>query len=343
MVGCQTCVGCEPLGQQVPQTNLLWDISKNAELLLFWGCDQETTTWGWGGQLPSRLSYWWSELGIKQIYIAPDCNYAAAVHADKWIPILPNTDAALYLAIAHHWFANGTYDKAYLETHAHGVEEFEAYVMGTEDGIPKTPEWAAPITGVPARITKALAKEWASKRTTIVIGNGGPAIRGPYSHEPARLQALCLAMQGLGRPGCNQAKMIEWAFHSEAQFMSHPRPEINTNLTAAYTGGGRPSSTVSLCSLRRSSRRRSLRVRAAGTVIGTAQAVPETISSWNIITLLKVARRSTWCGPTRRLGSPVGTKAMISLGPCGTSPSSSSSPSIPGSRTIAFWPTSFCR
>ena len=99
--------GCEPIGQQLPQKNLLYDISKNAELLLFWGCDQETTTWGWGGQLPSRFSYWWTELGIKQIYIAPDCNYANAVHADKWIPILPNTDAALYLAIAHRWFTRG--------------------------------------------------------------------------------------------------------------------------------------------------------------------------------------------------------------------------------------------
>ncbi len=49
------------------------------------------------------------------------------------------------------------------------------------------------------------------KRTTVVISNGGPAIRGPYSTEPARLQVLCLAMQGLGKPGCNQAKMIEWA------------------------------------------------------------------------------------------------------------------------------------
>ena len=93
--------GMQPVGQQMPQTNLLYDISKNAELLLFWGCDQETTTWGWSGQFASRLSYWWTELGIKQIYIAPDVNYANAVHADKWIPVLPNTDAALYLAIAH--------------------------------------------------------------------------------------------------------------------------------------------------------------------------------------------------------------------------------------------------
>ena len=228
--------GCEPIGQQLPQKNLLYDISKNAELLLFWGCDQETTTWGWGGQLPSRLSYWWTELGIKQVYIAPDCNYASAVHADKWIPILPNTDAALYLAIAHRWFTRGTYDKAYLETHAYGVEQFEAYVMGEEDGVPKSPEWAAPITGVPTRIIKALADEWASKRTTVVIGNGGPGIRGPYSTEPARLQVLCLAMQGLGKPGCNQAKMIEWALAADPENQAAPKPTVITDLYAAYRG-----------------------------------------------------------------------------------------------------------
>ena len=140
--------GCEPVGQQMPQKNLLYDISKNAELILHWGCDLETTVWGWQGQLTSRLSYWWTELGIKQIFIAPDVNYACAVHADKWIPLLPNTDAALYLAVAHEWFKNGTYDKAYLETHAYGVDKFEDYVMGREDGEAKSAEWAAPIASL---------------------------------------------------------------------------------------------------------------------------------------------------------------------------------------------------
>ena len=91
------------------------DVAKNAELLLFWGCDQETTPWGWQGQLPSRLSYWYTELGIKQIYVCPDLNYAAAVHADRWIPVLPNTDAALLPGDHLQWFKDGTYDKEYLE------------------------------------------------------------------------------------------------------------------------------------------------------------------------------------------------------------------------------------
>jgi trimethylamine-N-oxide reductase (cytochrome c) len=40
------------------------------------------------------------------------------VHADKWIPVLPNTDAALQLAIIYMWGAEDTYDIAYVKTHA---------------------------------------------------------------------------------------------------------------------------------------------------------------------------------------------------------------------------------
>lgn len=229
--------GMQPVGQQVPQTNNILDIAQNSELLLFWGCDQETTTWGWEGQLPSRLSFWFTQLGIKQIYIHPDVNYASAVHADRWIPILPNTDAALYLAIAHVWITEGTYDKKYLATHAVGFKKFEDYVMGKEDGIPKTPKWAEEITHVPSRIIKALAREWASKRTSVVIGNGGPGIRGPYSTEPARLQVLLLAMQGLGKPGANQVKMIEWGLFDNQEQVATPRGIVLPILLKAYTGG----------------------------------------------------------------------------------------------------------
>jgi anaerobic selenocysteine-containing dehydrogenase len=202
--------GCESVGKQRDQTNIVPDIAEHTEMLLFWGCDPETTPWGWGGQLVSRLCYWFTELGIKQVYICPDVNYGTAVHADKWIPIRPNTDAALQLAIAYVWITEGTYDKEYVATHAVGFGKFEEYVLGKEDGIAKTPEWAEEKTAIPSWTIKALAREWASKRTSIPHSNGGPYIRGPYSTEPARLEVILLGMQGLGKPGCHQLSMIEW-------------------------------------------------------------------------------------------------------------------------------------
>jgi len=232
--GAKHAWGMEPVGQMTQQTNLVPDIAENTEMLLFWGCDVESTSWGWGGQLASRLCYWFTELGIKSIFVCPDLNYTAAIHADKWIPIRPNTDPALQLAIAYVWIGEGSYDKEYMATHSVGFDKFEEYVLGKEDGVPKTPKWAEEITGVPARTIKALAREWASKRTSIAHGNGGPYIRGPYASEPARLEVLLLAMQALGKPGATQFKMIEW---SNQRALCLPRSQFSINLRAASRGG----------------------------------------------------------------------------------------------------------
>jgi molybdopterin guanine dinucleotide-containing S/N-oxide reductase-like protein len=228
--------GCEPVGQMQPVINAMPDISKNAELLLFWGCDPETTPAAFDGQFASRLCYWWTELGLKSIYICPDLNYGAAIHADKWIPIKPNTDAALMLALAYLWITEGTYDKEYISTHSFGFEKFVEYVNGKEDGVPKTPKWAARITGISEITIKALAREWASKRTTIVHGNGGPGIRGPYSTERGRLEVLLLAMQGLGKPGAHQVKMIEWGLRSERATNPMPLGKLIPRVADAFTG-----------------------------------------------------------------------------------------------------------
>ncbi|NTU89193.1 MAG: molybdopterin-dependent oxidoreductase, partial [Actinobacteria bacterium] len=227
--------GQSPLGQG-DQYNLWHDVSQNCEMLLFWGCDMETTPWAWGGQQSSRLCNWFTELGIQQVYICPDFNYGAAVHADKWIPVHPNTDSALHLAIQYVWLIEGTWDKEYVETHADSQELYFDYVLGKEDGIPKTPAWASPICGVPSRQIKALARNWAKLRTSIAHCNGGSYIRSTYSHEPARLEVLGLTMQGFGKPGRNVLKFIEWQMFGEANSMPGPRSEVIPTIYAAYHG-----------------------------------------------------------------------------------------------------------
>ena len=198
-----------------PQTNLVKDVTENSEMILYWGCDPETTPWGYVAGTPSQLCYYWTEIGIKQVFICPDLNYGAAVHADKWIPILPNTDAAMQLAVAYVWIKEGTYDKAYVATHTVGFDKFKDYVMGKEDGIPKTPEWASPKCGVPIYTIKALAREFASKPTSFIHGAGNH-VRGPYSTEPARLEVILLGMQGLGKPGVRH----------QNSYLGTPRPAV---------------------------------------------------------------------------------------------------------------------
>ena len=195
------------VGMMHPTDNVAKDITEHCDMVLVWGGDPETTPWGFSGQVASELCYFWKEVGIKQIYICPDLNYGAAIHADKWIPVLPNSDTALQLAIAYMWIKEGTYNKDYVATHTVGFNEFADYVMGKEDGVPKTPEWASPKCGVPEWTIKALAREFADKTTSIGHIFGGSMIRGPYSHEPARLEAILLGMQGLGGPGVHQWQM----------------------------------------------------------------------------------------------------------------------------------------
>ena len=58
----------------------------------------------------------------------------------------------MQLAIAYIWLTEDTWDKEYIKTHTIGFDKLKDYILGKEDGIPKTPEWAsAPLTGVPSQ------------------------------------------------------------------------------------------------------------------------------------------------------------------------------------------------
>ncbi|MBU2498374.1 MAG: molybdopterin-dependent oxidoreductase, partial [Proteobacteria bacterium] len=80
------------------------------------------------------------------------------------------------------------------------------YILGKEDGVPKSPEWAEQESTIPAREIRALAREWASKKTMLAaggLGGWGGACRAASGNEWARLMISLAAMQGIGKPGSN--------------------------------------------------------------------------------------------------------------------------------------------
>ncbi len=224
--------------------DVLEDVLQNTKLLVVWAEDALTTYEGEGND----SNVWWNwikDLGIKIVAINVDCNELTSKLADKWIPIYPGTDAALMAAIAYQWIKDDTYDKEYVKTHSIGFDKFKEYVMGDEDGIPKTPQWAEKITGVKARITRALAKEWASKTTS--ISTHCMAGRGPYGSEHCRMAILLLVMQGYGKPGVTMFSTpsaptnpdaAKWSRMVMYQYNSFPQNKVMQSVFYTQFPGG---------------------------------------------------------------------------------------------------------
>lgn len=147
---------------------------------------------------------------------------------------------ALQFAIAYVWITEGLYDRDYVETHTVGFDWLEYEVMGGATGVVKTPEWAEAVCGVPSRIIKALARKWHRQATTVAHCNGGGYIRSAYSHEPARMEVVLLAMQALGKLGRNQFKFVEWGLYgADSQKAVPPSVPFGT-LQAGYNGAQSP-------------------------------------------------------------------------------------------------------
>ncbi len=188
------------------QYDLLEDALKNTEMIVFWSSDPETTSGIYSAFESTSRRQWLKELGVEMVFIDPYYTPTAKLFADKWIAPRLGTDNCLALAIAYVWITEESFDKEYVQTRTEGFDEFADYVLGKEDGVPKTPEWAEAESTVPARVIRTLARRWAAKKTMLAaggLGGWGGACRASGGNEWSRLMILLAAMQGMGKPGSN--------------------------------------------------------------------------------------------------------------------------------------------
>ncbi len=191
------------------------DCLQNCDMIVSWAADPESTSGSYGAQEGTVRRQWLKnpDLGIKIVHIDPYYNSTAQFLPGKWLAPRPTTSPALAMAIAYVWIDEDLYDKEYVATHTTGFEVWKAYLLGTEDGVPKTPEWQQGETGVAARDVRALAREWGTKRVYLAPGgwgNGhGGACRNQTGIQWARVMVCLIAMQGLGKPGVNMGN-LQW-------------------------------------------------------------------------------------------------------------------------------------
>lgn len=124
--------------------------------------------------------------GARIVVIDPRLSETAATFADEWVPLKPTTDAALFAAMAHVIITERWQDQPFLDRYCIGFddqhmpaavpggESYKDYILGLSDRTPKSPEWAAPITGVDAETIRRLARDYATGKPAQLLQGLGP-------------------------------------------------------------------------------------------------------------------------------------------------------------------------
>ena len=168
--------------------------------------------------------------GIPIIVIDPRKNDTAVALNAQWIPIRPATDSALADAMAYVIIKEGLQDQEFLDKcclgfdAAHMPEGVDpslnclSYLMGENDGIPKTPEWGETITGIPADTIRELAIRYATTKPAAIIQGYG-AQRNAYGEQSARGVILLTCLTGnVGISGGSAAGSGDCSTHKLPKF-----------------------------------------------------------------------------------------------------------------------------
>jgi len=186
------------------------DAFMHSKLIVMWGWNPAYTFHGGNTFYYMRKA---KQRGCKFVIIDPQYTDSAAAYDAWWIPIRPNTDAAMMAGMAHYIFANNLHDQEFIDKFVQGMdagtmpdwakgqENFKDYIMGVSDGIAKTPEWAADICGVSAEDIIKLADMYATTKPAALKASWAPG-RNAYGEQYARMANALQAMTGnIGKLG----------------------------------------------------------------------------------------------------------------------------------------------
>lgn len=183
------------------------DDARNAKLQVMFGNNPLETRMS-GGGLTYVTQKVRQDSDVRTIVIDPRYSETAALLSDDWIPLRPGTDAALVAGLIHEMLAQKLHDQKFLDSYCVGFDEatlpkdapanssYRSYIEGKgPDGVEKTPEWAADITGIPARRIRQLAREIGSAKPCAITQGWGPQ-RHANGEQAARAIFLLACVTG---------------------------------------------------------------------------------------------------------------------------------------------------
>lgn len=170
-------------------------------LVMFGGINPKNSQVSMGGVTHHETAGWFkifATKGMRRINISPQ--RGDAPDGAEWIAVKPGSDTALMLALAYVLETEGLADQQFLASYCEGYRQFQPYLTGVADGVAKSPDWAAPLCGVEARLIYDLAVHMAKSRTLITVA--WSLQRAEHGEQPYWMAATLAAMLGqIGLPG----------------------------------------------------------------------------------------------------------------------------------------------
>ena len=188
---------------------------ENTKLVVMFGNNPAETRMS-GGGITYYLEQARERSNARMIVIDPRYTDTAAGREDEWIPIRPGTDAALVNGLAYVLITENMVDQPFLDKYCVGYDEktlpadapknghYKAYILGQgKDGIAKTPEWAAQITGIPAERIVKLAREIGSAKPAYISQGWGPQRHANGEIATRAISMLAILTGNVGINGGN--------------------------------------------------------------------------------------------------------------------------------------------
>ncbi|OCG16636.1 dimethyl sulfoxide reductase subunit A [Gilliamella sp. App6-5] len=193
----------------------LLDQIKHSDLVVMFGHNIAETRMSGGGQV-TELFQALEQSNARVIIIDPRHSESVVAYNAEWIPIIPGTDAALVAAIGYTLLEQDRIDENMLNQYCIGwsadslpdsappYSDYKSYLLGLGyDRTPKTPEWAAKKTGIPAVQIRKLAMEIINAKAAWISQGYGVQRWQNGEHTARAIMILPIITGQFGKPGTN--------------------------------------------------------------------------------------------------------------------------------------------
>lgn len=190
---------------ELRDSTMSWDmLAEHSELVVMFGGipvkNAQVNPGGLGSHMVRGGLEKAREHGVQFVNLSPLRDDSLDTLDAQWLAVRPSTDTAVLLGLAHTVLELGRQDDDFLASNCVGYERFRDYIMGREDGQPKTAKWAAAISGLEASAIRDLAERMTTKRTFISLS--WSVQRTHHGEQPYWACVSLAAMLGqLGLPG----------------------------------------------------------------------------------------------------------------------------------------------